>query len=380
MPSCKKNIVIQTRDHPGFDADDDVLCPSIDVTCGDLNVKSQGLPRFSREDNMFWQKEDVNCVVNPMRTIVELLQKELGETVPPITDHFFVWLCCFFPDNSKLLEGNRLRFKDDTRNTKPTGAFLQTVIAEFHKKLKFRKRLQDLLTQWNVKTRTKKEWRESKYPTMIEETIRLLAQRSEAKILEYIGEAASRFDRTAGYYDLKKLTNQVLLDLFLRTSLEASTCKPAMIANKYVERKALFRCFGGKVMKVRCFVSGGDKYFPSVVLYTDKLELEFTLPDGKILKLESPLDLEILGPVTDLLQEGFNQAMQGKQRMPKIDNFLTVTYFLNAMDLTAFNDLAFDSFDRSIPLLRFPESEEEPDHSDYWENSPSGRAWRDDDD
>ena len=376
LPSCKRNIVIQTRDYHSF-GNDDALCPNIDATCGDLNLMSGGFPRFSREDNMLWKKEDIRCVVDPMRTIVKLLQKELGETVPPITDHFFVWLCCFFPDNSKLLEGNRLSFKDDTRNTKPTSVSLQTLIDEFHKELQFGKRLQDLLTQWNVKTREKEEWHESKYPTMIEETFRLLAQRSETKILEHIGEIASRFVTTVtGDICMIELPNQVVLDLFLRTSLEASTCKLAMIANKYVERKALFRCFGGKVMKVRCSVSGSDEFFPQVQIYDDKLEFEFSLPDGKLLKLESPLDLEILGPVTDLLQECSRQTVESEQQIPKIGNFLTATYFLNVLDLTEFNDLAFDSF---LALQRFPESGEESDDF-YLEDSPPRRAWTDDDD
>ena len=150
-----------------------------------------------------------------------------------------------------------------------------------------------------------------------------------------------------------------MLDLLLRTSLEASTYTRAAIAKKYAESRVSFRCTGGKVMKIRGSVQGDGSHYST----WEKLELEFTLPDGNVLKLESPLDLMILGPVTDLLQEGFNQIRHGTQNIPKMNNFLTAVYFINALEFDDACSIAFDSFD----LTRFPESEEEPD---YWESSP----------
>ena len=316
LPSCERSLMIQTLYIGDYSHKTDPFL-RIQITCGDLTVKSEGR----------------KCVVEPMKAVVELLQKELGETVPPITDDFFVWLCCFFPDKANLTEGNRLRFKDDTRNTKPTHAYVQTAIAEFHKELQFGDSLEKWLTIWRIKTLEKFEWEQSKFPKMIEETIRQISKRSEAKILERLGEDASRFYCIVNLHDLKELPNKVLLELFLRTSLEASTFKPATIANKNVESKVFFKCLGSKVMKVCGAIHGDGKPNPK----WETLQLEFTLPDGKVLKLDGPLDLETLNPVTDLLQECFNSTMQGEQT--KIDNFSTAVYFLHALELSSASDI-----------------------------------------
>ena len=37
-----------------------------------------------------------------------------------------------------------------------------------------------------------------------------------------------------------------------------------------------------------------------------KLEIQFTLLDGKVFKLEAPFEIETLNPVTELLNEGVN--------------------------------------------------------------------------
>ena len=357
LPSCERSMVIQSR-YFGDYSHEIVPSLSIQVTCGDLTLKSEGFSRSSQEDFLSWKLEEIKCAVKPMKAVVELLQKELGETAPPITADFFLWLCCFFPDKTDLTKGNRLSFKDDARNTKPTHASVQTAIAEFHKELQFGNSLEKLLTTWNVNKMRTFVW-ESKYTGMFTETIRQLSKRSETKILERLGEEASRFYNIANYHDLEKLQNKVLLDLFLRTSLEASTFQPATIADKSVESRVFFKCSEGKVMKVCGSIYGDGKLFPT----WETLQLEFTLPDGKVLKLDAPLDLEILNPVTDLLQECFNSTIQGNQT--EIDNFCTAVYFLHALELSSASNIAFNSFDRLIPLQRFPESEEEPDDWEY---------------
>ena len=371
LPSCERSLVINTW-YFGDYSNEIVPSLRIQITCGDLTLKSgEGFSRSSREGYLSWKLEEVKRAVEPMKAVVELLQKELGETVPLITDDFFLWLCCFFPDKANLTEENRLRFKDDTRNTKPTHPSVQTEIAEFHKELQFENNLEKLLTIWHTQTVEKFEWEQSKYPKMITETIRQLSKRSETRILERLGEDASRFNGIVNYHDLKKLPNKVLLDLFLRTSLEASTFKPATIANKNVESRVFFKCLGSKVMKVCGAIHGDGKLIPT----WETLQLEFTLPDGKVLKLDAPLDLEILSPVKDLLQECFNSTMQEKQT--GIDNFCTAVYFLHALELSSASDLAFNSFDKFIPFQRsVPESEEDYFH---WEDSPPIRGWRNDD-
>ena len=360
LPSCEKTMVIQTWYFGDYSHE---IVPSlrIQITCGDLTVKSEGFSRSSSEEYLSWKLGEVKRSVEPMKAVVELLQKELGETVPPITDDFFLWLCCFFPDKANLTEGNRLRFKDDTRNTKPTYPTVQTAIAEFQKEMQFEHCLEKLLTKWNNKTTGKLEWEQSK---MIDETIRQLSKRSVTKILERLGEDASRFYRIINCHDLKELPNNVLLDLFLRTSLEASTFKPATIANKNVESRVFFKCVGSKVMKVCGAIHGDGKSIPK----WETLQLEFTLPDGKVLKLDAPLNLKILSPVKGLLQECFNSSIQGKQT--EINTFCTAVYFLHALELSSASHLAFNRFNRFTLRQQFPDLEDRPPR----------RAWRDDDD
>ena len=357
LPSSEKTMVIQTQYLGDYSIG---ITPrlNIQITCGDLTVKSEGLSRLAlHEGYLSWKREEVKRAVEPMKPVAELLQKELGETVPPITDDFFLWLCCFFPDKTKNLnECNKLSFKDDTRNTKPTHASVQTAIDEFHKELQFGSSLEKLLTTWNDKTRGK-----SKY-TEITATIRQLSKRSETKILERLGEDASTFYSIANYHDLKPLPNKVLLDLFLRTSLEGSTFQPATTANKNVESRIFFKCLGGKAMKVCGYIYG------KVIPIWERVQVEFTLPDGKVLKLDGPFNLEMLSPVTHILREC--------SKFRTIDNFCTAVYFLHALELSSASDIAFNSFDMLIPLQRFPESEEEQDDWDWVHSFPRG-AMRD---
>ena len=228
-----------------------------------------------------------------------------------------------------------------------------------------------------------------KYTKMI--AVQILGQRWETKILEYLQENASRFYAIATYYDLKKLGKLFLLDLVLRTSLEASTYKPASIANKDVESRVSFKCLGGKVMEVCGSIRGDDEGWAN----WEELELKFTLPDGKVLELKGPLEIETLSPVTDLLEEGASQTMHLKQHIPAMDNFYTAVYFLHALEFADASHIGFNSFDSLYPLRRFPGSEEDlvgdwyspgysspEEESDDWgsDSSRGWREWRDDND
>jgi len=231
LPNCGKSMVIEAS-HSGdyVQSYDPEL--NIHITCGDLDVISEGFPRSSPEDYMSWKKEEVSDAIKPMKAVIKILQQELGETVPPITDHFFIWLCFFFPDKSNLLGENRLSFKDSSRNIKPNHASVQTVMDQFHEEQQFETKLQNLVSGWESceqleskhSKRTLESWefdelqessdwssdsssdsqlssQESTYSKMIAETIHVLAQRSETKILECLQEDASRFYEIATYYD-----------------------------------------------------------------------------------------------------------------------------------------------------------------------------------
>ena len=361
LPSCGKQMVIKTsffRDYNG------AYYPelSIQVTCGEMDVKSEGFTRYSPDDYMYWEKDEVRNAVEPMKGVVELLQKELGETVPPITDHFFIWLCYFFPDESDLDEEHRLSFKDTARNIAPTPASVQAAIDQFLKSQDIENSLQKLVSGWETG-----EEQESKNCKMIGETVRLLAQRSQAKILERLQGDASRFYGIANDYDLKKLPKQLLLHLILQTSLEESDYSAASVADKCVNNRVLFKCCGGKVLTVSGSMQGDGAGLPS----WDEVQLEFTLPDGKVIEVQgdssrysrkvNELEIEKLDPVTELLQEAISQNLQGGDSIPNISNQLTAAYFLHALEfrecseifLGEFNILG--EFNKPIPS----ESEEE---------------------
>jgi len=359
LPNCGKSMVIETSyfNDYGHNYDPEL---SIHITCGDLDIKSEGFARYSPEDYMYWEEEEVRGALEPLKEMRELLQKELGETVPPITDHFFIWLCYFFPDESNLLEENRLSFKGTARNAKPTPASVQSSIDELHKDREIETNLQKLVSEWEADVQ-----QEAKYSKEIAETVSLLTRRSEVKILERLDGDASRFYHIANDYDLKKLPKQLLLDLLLRTSLEASTYNPGSIADKFVESRVIFKCMGGKVMQVCGSMHGDGAGYPT----WDEIQLEFTLPDGKVLNLkarDTKLQLENLNPVTGILLECISQSMQGEKHVPQIGNLFTAAYFLHALEFAVPLDTFLGSYDELIPS----ESEEESTAEESEENEP----------
>ena len=357
LPSCGKSMVIETSYFGDYGHNYDPEL-SIHVTCGDLDVKSEGFTRCSPGDYMYWEEEEVRGAVEPMKEVKEFLQKELGETVPPITDCFFIWLCYFFPGQYSLHEEHRLSFKEAARNTKPTPASVQAAIDQFLKYQDIENSLQNLVSGWESG-----EDQESKNPKMIAETVHLLAQRLERKTLECLEKDSYRFFCIAYDYDLRKLPKKLLLDLILRTSLEACGYDAGSIANKYVESRVSFRCVGGKWMKVFSSMHGDGRGYPSWY----EVQIEFTLPDGKLIKLEGedqPLDVGKLTPVTELLQEGISLCMQGEDYIPKIFNRLTAAYFFQVLEFIAPSG-TFRRYDKLISSESDKElSDKESDESD----------------
>ena len=324
-----------------------------------------GFTRYCPKDFLHWEREDFAAAARPMKPAIQLLQKELGDTTPPITDIFFVWLCFFFPGSNNLLEEHRLSFKDAGRNEKPTLGSVQSAIDLFqHFNLQNEAgKTQDLVSKW----KSDDEEESIKYSKVIKGTIHLLIKRSETKFLKRIEEDAGRFYQIASDYDLQKLPEQLLLDLVLRTSLDESNYNPGSISAKFVDSRVSFRCLGSKVIKLWGGMHGDGAKYPS----WDRLELEFTLPDGKVLKLDTgyltyrlreikrPLPIEELSPVTELLQQGISARMQGG-KIPKIDNMFTAAYFLHALQFCE----AEETFLRRGGELLQMESDEEPSSSE----------------
>ena len=278
---------------------------------------------------MYWEEDEVQAAVEPLKPIVELLQKELGETVPPISDIFFIWLCYFFPGGYTLPVEHKLSFKDPFRNEKPNPGQVQSAIDLFHQALQAETKLKNMLSEWN-----KAGEQESKCPSLIAETVAVLVQRSERKFLEKLQVDAESFYNIASDYDLKLLPKPLLLDLVLRTTLESSDYCPGSIADKFVESRASFRFPGGKVVKLWGGMHGDGASYPS----WDSLELKVTLPDGKELELYTeysvkvnPIPVVKLSPVTELFQQGINKCMEGEKLIPKIDDRFAATYMLHAL-------------------------------------------------
>ena len=337
------------------------------VTCGDINRNSEVWGRYSPEDYLSWKKEEVAHAVQPMKAVIDILQEELGETVPSMTHHFFLWLCFFFPDMSNLLGENRLSFKDATRNMKPTVASVQSAIDQCQMDQQFEAGLQNLVSGWESD-----EEHDSVNSKMIAEMVRLLSQRSEAKVLENLLTNASRFwnmydSDISHVFGMTKLLKRLQLDLLQQTSITESTYHHVNTSDRYVESKVYFSCPGGQVMKVCGWIVGcsyqeGMLYIP----YSD-LKIEFTLPDGTMLKSESeneffsddPLETENLSPVTKLLLEAFSQNIQGQEVPLEVDNRFSAIYFLTALGFL----FCMDTEHRLIPPLSDEEWSSEFDES-----------------
>ena len=203
------------------------------VTCGDINRNSEVWGRYSPEDYLSWKKEEVAYAVQPMRAVIDILQTELGETVPSMTHHFFLWVCFFFPDMSNLLGENRLSFKDATRNIKPTVASVQSAIDQCQMDQQSEASLQKLVSGWESY-----EEHDSVNFKMIAEIVRLLSQRSEAKILVNLLTNASRFwdmcySDISHVFGMTKLPKRLQLYLLQQTSTAESTYHHVNTSDRY---------------------------------------------------------------------------------------------------------------------------------------------------
>ena len=292
---------------------------------------SVGFTRYCPEDFFYWEEEAIPAAAKPMKPVIQLLQKELGDTTPPITDLFFVWLCFFFPDEGELLKEHQLSFKDAGRNAKPTPSSVQSAIHWFHQNLQAGTKFQNLVSGWKSE-----DEQESKYSKMIVDTIHLLSQRLELKLLQRLQEDAASFYRIVYGYRQRNLPKELLPDFILRTSLEASNYSSGSVfSDKFVERKVSFKCKGNKIIYFWGGMHGTDRNYPT----WNRLQLKFTLPDGKMLALDTRfvdhrstgrlLPIEQLSPVTELLQEDFGDRLQGE----KVDNLFTAVYFVLALNL-----------------------------------------------
>ena len=262
-----------------------------------------------------------------MKPVVKLLQEELGDTVPLITDVFFIWLCYFFPHGKNLVTEHKLRFTDPSRNEKPTPGHVQPVIDLLHQNLQAETKLKNLASGWNDT--------ESDISSLMTKTVVVLIQRSETKLLKKLQGVAEGFYQITSNYDLKLLPKQLLLDLILRTKLEFNNYGPHSIANMSEESIASFRFSKGKVVTVWGGFRRERRQESS--FWDDLLELKVTLPDGKEFKLASyrrhapSIEIEKLSPVTELFQQGICKCMEQEKHIPMLDDRFMAFYLLHVL-------------------------------------------------
>ena len=151
LPGGGQTLVIETDYVEEYPIEEDSKITMIHITSEDLQLdvtlkefhcwssvsfhEDNGQPKYldcvDLDDDVHLSKYDAKF--GPLRPVIHILQKELGETVPPITSYFFIWLCYFFPDKLNLHEEHKLIFKDAARNRKPTYASIQPCLDEYHK-------------------------------------------------------------------------------------------------------------------------------------------------------------------------------------------------------------------------------------------------------
>ena len=261
-----------------------------------------------------------------MKPVVELLQKELGETVPLMTNNFFVWLCYFFPHQRTLATEHKLSFEDPSRNVTPTPEDVQPAMDLFHQNLQADTSLKNLVSGWNDP--------DSNLFSLIAQIMAVLIQRSETEFFEKLQRDTNVFYEIASDLKQKLLPKPLVQDLLLRTELVFSDYDPGSIADKFVQGEASFRFSGGKVVTAAGGMHGDGASSPS----WSELELTVTLPDGKLLELDAtcrywsePLQVEMLSPVTELFQQSVNKCMEGEEHIPKLDDHFTASYLLHAI-------------------------------------------------
>ena len=201
LPGGGQTLVIETDYVEEYPIEEDSKITMIHITSEDLQLdvtfkefhcwssvsfhEDSGQPKYldcvDLDDDVHLSKYDAKFA--PLRPVIHILQKELGKTVPPITNYFFIWLCYFFPDKLNLHEEHKLIFKDAASNRKPTYASIQSSLDEYHKVQQFETTFRKLFSEWEDD-----QSNESYNARMIAETIHLLAQRSQVDTLKSLGE------------------------------------------------------------------------------------------------------------------------------------------------------------------------------------------------
>ncbi|KAK3755808.1 hypothetical protein QZH41_003193 [Actinostola sp. cb2023] len=143
LPNCDQDLTITTLyfDYIG-NYNREI---TIKVSCGELNIEIEDLLIRSPEDYRYkhWSNKYMYKIVEPMKSVIDLLQKEFGETNPPIADRFLIWLLFLFPPmqtaflrEEPLDEEDSIYFKDSGKNAEPTFESVQADLDRYYNKSK----------------------------------------------------------------------------------------------------------------------------------------------------------------------------------------------------------------------------------------------------
>lgn len=346
--------------HPNDPVDAEIgsnrLGLSLHITCGESLHSYQGSMSMLPNEYLTWDIVEKKKIIQQMEPALELLQKELGKTIPLITPNFFVWLCLFFTADNELPEKDQLSFKDSVMNEKPTldsfnGLFAPNICQLAEEKFK------DSGSQY-----WEKYFGQAENANQLKDTLQTLASQGETQMLKELKGQFSRFAPIAKefcHYSSMPFLKKALLGLFQRTTFN-STDVFIPPEKKEFENEVFFQLRNGSVLKV----FGKIIFIGNKFKYDRKLEIKFLLPNGEVIELNTlqtvdniygystmyqgkgcwmglpnpmlkwPIFVEGLSPVTRLLQECINHSLQGEEDVPEIYNIFTALYFLAALDCT----------------------------------------------
>ncbi|XP_028519430.1 uncharacterized protein LOC110253870 isoform X1 [Exaiptasia diaphana] len=334
LPVCGQELSISTTFL--VDCNGNYITDIFKISCESLKIKNaQFVDVIIPSDNGMnqWNEFMIDRVVKPaMKPVIELLQKELGDTVPPITDKFFVWMCFRFP---RLKEEHRIYFKDEAKNAMPSVESLQPIL-ELYRKNKAQL-IKKHIEQW-----LQNEKDVFHFANHIASALEFFAQKSQTAILRQLREDVERFSNVVSDYGLGKTPKKMMLDLVNRTTIFIGNLTAEAVANNHVNNKTQFRMKGGSVMKIDGGMHGDGASF----LTWYELYMNFSLPDGSKVELPKTNFMDLSGSIehkgfikrlsliTEILQECIDESMKDEENIPKIGNIFTFYYFLQVMQFS----------------------------------------------
>lgn len=362
LPGCDEYMTFYTNyTHPNDPVEVSVganrLGLALHIHYGESFHSYQGSIDMLPTEYLTWNSAEKKKIIQEMEPAIDLLQRELGETTPLIAPNLFLWLCLLFVADNQLPEKDRLKFKDSVLNEKPTLKSFNALFAPNICQVAEEKFKSSGSKHWEMYFSQNRE-----NANHLKDTLQALASQGKTQLLKDLKGLLNRFAPIAKefcHYASKPFLKKALLGFFQRTTFN-STNSFIPPAKKEFENEVIFKLNDGNVLKVHGrMIFNGNKFS-----YDRKLEIQFLLPTGEVIELETlqnvtqiygysdvfrgkgcwmglpnpmlkwPFFVEELSPVTRLLQKCINHSLQGEDDVPQIHNMFTALYFLAALDGT----------------------------------------------